>query len=132
VGLFSFYEGLPNAVCEGMACQKPILLSDVCDAGSLVVDGENGFLCDPASPQSIAQAFQRLASASEEQLKKMGLASRRKAEALFAEEVIISFYERVLEAAAVRRPPPGNCTWPTSVPQSAFRTLERWQSDKEV
>ncbi len=131
VGLFSSYEGLPNVVCEGMACQKPILLSDVCDAGSLVVDGENGFLCDPASEQSIAHAFHRLSSASEEQRQKMGLASRRKAQILFNESTIISSYEMVLEAAVFRRPPPENCTWPALVPQSALRTIARWQNDNK-
>lgn len=130
VGLFSFYEGLPNVVCEGMACQKPILLSDVCDAGSLVVDGENGFLCDPASPQSIAQAFRRLTAAQESLRSKMGLASRAKAENLFREETIVAFYERILAAAALRLPPPENCGWPVTVPRSAFRTLEKWQHDK--
>lgn len=131
VGLFSYYEGLPNAVCEGMACRKPILLSDVCDAGNLVLDGENGFLCDPASPASIAQTFRRLASASESQREEMGLASRQKAEALFAEQTVLTCYERILQAAALRRPPPENCTSPAAVPQSAIRTLERWQSGQE-
>ena len=110
VGLFSFYEGLPNVVCEGMACQKPILMSDVCDAGSLVVDGENGFLCDPASPPSIAEAFRKLISAPQAQLRSMGLASRRKAEVLFAEATIVRCYEQVLEAAALHLPPPSNST----------------------
>ncbi|HEY3856183.1 MAG TPA: glycosyltransferase [Verrucomicrobiae bacterium] len=131
VGLFSFYEGLPNAVCEGMACEKPILLSDVCDSGSLVVERENGFLCDPASPESIAQGFERLATASEEERQRMGLASRQKAEALFAEDGIITSYERILQAAADRRPPPMDCTWPALVPQSALSTVERWQRERQ-
>ena len=67
VGLFSFFEGLPNAVCEGMACGKPILLSNVCDAGNLVQEGKNGFLCDPSSPESMAKAFGRLAATSSEE-----------------------------------------------------------------
>jgi glycosyltransferase involved in cell wall biosynthesis len=132
VGLFSFYEGLPNAVCEGMACQKPILLSDVCDAGSLVVEGENGFLCDPGSPQSIAQAFRRLATTSEKEREEMGIASRQKAEALFAGGPVNAIYEKVLQAAALRLPPPENCTWPVIVPQSAMHTLKKWHYDKEA
>lgn len=98
VGLFSFYEGLPNAVCEGMACGKPILLSNVCDAGKLVVDGKNGFLCDPFSPESIAHAINRLASTSPTERLQMSRKSRVMAERLFNEEMIVASYDQILTA----------------------------------
>jgi glycosyltransferase involved in cell wall biosynthesis len=56
----SFYEGLPNAVCEALAAGMPVLVSDVCDHSLLVEDGRRGFLFDPASPESIAAALQKL------------------------------------------------------------------------
>ncbi len=126
VGLFSFFEGLPNAICEGMACGKPVILGDVCDAGSLVRDGRNGFLCDPHSPTSIADAIKRLAAVKEEDLQQMGWESRRMAEGLFAEEVVTDCYERILKAAVLRRPVPNDCNWPVEVPGSALRTVEQW------
>ena len=46
----SFYEGLPNAVCEALACGIPALVSDVGDHGKLVSAGKTGFLFDPHDP----------------------------------------------------------------------------------
>ena len=102
VGLFSKYEGLPNVVCEGMACGKPIVMSDVCDARRLVEDGKNGFLCDRTSPDSIANALNRVTALTERQFQEMGRESRRKAEALFDMAQIVGEYEAVLEST--RRP----------------------------
>jgi glycosyltransferase involved in cell wall biosynthesis len=97
VGLFSEYEGLPNAVCEGMACGKPILMSDVCDARCLVEDGKNGFLCDPHSPESIAKALKNIIRLTNAQLQEMGQESRRKAEILFDMSHILTAYEDVFD-----------------------------------
>jgi glycosyltransferase involved in cell wall biosynthesis len=126
VGLFSFFEGLPNVVCEGMACGKPILLSNVCDAGNLVQDGKNGFMFDPSSPESIAKAFQRLIDLSEMERRQMGAESRRMAERLFSEDVVIERYERILTRAAHHEPTSSDCNWPAEVPESAARSVERW------
>ena len=126
VGLFSFFEGLPNAVCEGMACGKPILMSNVCDAGNLVRDGENGFLCDPDSPESIAAAIRRLVATDAGKRRKMGEASRKKAEELFRSDIVIDRYERILEASASRQKNVKLPCWPPEVPESALRTVNRW------
>lgn len=101
--LASYYEGLPNAVCEGMMLGKPILMSDVCDARSLVQEGTNGFLFNPCSPESIADAFGKFARLSHEERSRMGGASRVKAETLFNVGLVTDHYLRVLEAAARRK-----------------------------
>src|SRR5690606_17309888 len=53
VGLFSLYEGLPNAICEAMALGKPIICSRVSDLPKLIIENVNGFLCNPEDPDSI-------------------------------------------------------------------------------
>jgi glycosyltransferase involved in cell wall biosynthesis len=126
VGLFSEYEGLPNVVCEGMACGKPIVMSDVCDARYLVVDGKNGFLCDPSSPQDMAEKIRRLVALNESERLRLGLESRRMAERLFAEELVLERYERILLVASRHEPIATDCNWPTDVPESAMRTADRW------
>jgi len=55
--LGSFYEGLPNAICEALACGTPVLASNVCDNPRLVQDGVTGFLFDPKNPQDIAKCI---------------------------------------------------------------------------
>ncbi len=125
VGLFSFFEGLPNVACEGMACGKPILLSNVCDAGNLVQDEVNGYLCDPASPEDIAVKIQQLVTLSESERHRMGVASRRMAEHLFAEAVVIDHYERILTSTAQRKSIPVDCTWPPQVPETSIASVER-------
>ena len=112
VGLFSEYEGLPNGVCEGMACGRPIVMSDVSDARQLVEDGKNGFLCDPHSPVSIAEALRRMASLTTGERLQMGLESRRRAEQLFDADIIMGRYERILESASRRAPVPVDCSKP--------------------
>ncbi len=125
VCLFSFFEGLPNAVCEGMACGKPILLSNVCDSGNLVQNGKNGFLCEPSSSEDIAEKIQLLVDMSELERCQMGKESRKMAERLFDENVVIDRYERILLRASHHESIPTDCNWPPEVPESARKTVER-------
>jgi glycosyltransferase involved in cell wall biosynthesis len=100
VVLPSFIEGLPNAICEGMACGRPVLASRVGDVEMLVRPGRNGFLFDPARPESIAQAILDFCRLPRERRIEMGHESRRLAEDLFAPGPVAAAYARLLEAAA--------------------------------
>jgi glycosyltransferase involved in cell wall biosynthesis len=115
----SFYEGLPNTVCEGMMLGKPILMSAVCDAGNLVEEGRNGYLFDPNSPATIAGALSRFAALSGAARGEMGEVSRKKAEALFDLTTVGNHFLVVLEAAAKRE---GVALehWPAAVPDTAY------------
>ena len=126
VALFSFYEGLPNIVCEGMACGKPIIMSDVCDAGNLVGNGQNGFLCDPSSPSSIAGSLEKFCSLDESQRGVMGQASRVRAEELFDERHIVDRYEQLMHQGTRGLLDPRDWSWPLAVPESALATLAKW------
>lgn len=119
VVLASLYEGLPNTVCEGMACGRPILMSDVCDSGNLAVDGRNGMTFDPLSADDIARTVVRFCRSSTEARRLMGLASRELAERAFGAEPFLDGYTRILEAAARRqRITPQH--WVPEVPASAL------------
>lgn len=96
VGLFSTFEGLPNVICEAMACGKPVIMSDVCDARNLVSDGTTGFLCDPDDPKSIAKALHRFVGLSLDERSAMGSRARTVAEDLFSREALLNAYEEVL------------------------------------
>jgi glycosyltransferase involved in cell wall biosynthesis len=92
VGLFSFFEGLPNAVCEGMACGKPIIASDVSDVPLLVEDKVNGVLCCAEDVESIVTGLRYLMNATPETLSEMGRKGRIKAEKLFDQDMILEQY----------------------------------------
>lgn len=120
----SLYEGIPNTVCEAMACGKPILMSAVCDAGNLVKDGENGFLFSPDDPSDIAEAICKFASLTLAERQRMGEKSRKMAEEYFDIRKFADAYEAVLNAASRRQRP--NCGhWVPEVPQTALDYLKR-------
>jgi len=88
IGLFSEYEGLPNAICEGMMIGKPIIMSRVSDY-DVLVDNKNGCLCEWDNPQSISDAFSTMINKSESDLQIMGQESIKKAKELFDKEKIM-------------------------------------------
>jgi glycosyltransferase involved in cell wall biosynthesis len=97
VGLFSEYEGLPNAICEGMACGKPIVASAVGDLGLFIKPSVNGFLCDPYDVESISAALCSLIDATCDQLREMGGRNREFAEENFDKNCIRRQYLELLQ-----------------------------------
>lgn len=53
----SFYEGLPNVLCESFFLGIPVLASNVCDNPVLIGNNDRGFLFDPSDPATIANAL---------------------------------------------------------------------------
>lgn len=88
----SFYEGVPNVVCEAMACGLPVIASDVCDNNKFILDGYNGFLFNPSDYRSISKALIMFSKMSTNDVKKMGSRSRIKAKELFSEKLFIAKY----------------------------------------
>lgn len=97
VALFSKYEGLPNAICEGMMAGKPVIMTRVSDYNTLIVDGKNGFLCDADDVSSIAETFRKLMNVSNQKLESMGKASKEMAERLFSSDRIIKEWINLIE-----------------------------------
>lgn len=95
VALFSEVEGLPNTICEGMMCGKPILMSRMSDYSTFVTP-ENGFLCDAKDPESIAQAIRQFLALSPEQQQQMGKRSKELAMQLFDAEKNVEQWENLL------------------------------------
>lgn len=127
VWLPSLYEGLPNTICEAMACGKPILMSAVCEAGNLVKDGENGFLFSPMDTSDIARAIYKFVSLSQHERHMMGEKSRKMAEKYFDIHKFADIYESVLYAASKRQRP--NCGhWMPEVPQTALDSFKLFKN----
>ena len=60
VVLPSASEGMPLSVLEAMSCNKPVLVTPVGELVHLIVDGENGFLCDTHSVDSLAARIEEI------------------------------------------------------------------------
>jgi len=93
----SFYEGLPNAICEALACGRPVLAGNVCDHPRLVQDGLTGFLFDPSNPTAIAAAILRFAELNKEDRNDMGRQARLLAERELSLDVYVSRYEKLFQ-----------------------------------
>ena len=55
----SEHDGTPNTLLEAMACGCFPVAGDIESVREWIQDGVNGLLCDPASPESLAQAILR-------------------------------------------------------------------------
>jgi glycosyltransferase involved in cell wall biosynthesis len=92
VGLFSLFEGLPNAIIEGMASGKPIIATDISDIRYIVKNEENGIIINNTDAQSIAKALYVLLQLSTKELIEMGKKSRILALHYFSKKNTIEKY----------------------------------------
>ena len=102
----STLEGFGLTVAEAMSCGRPVVVSDRGSLPELVVDGEGGFLCDPADRQAFIR--NTLLLLSDPMLRrKFGVANRARVDRLFRWDrcaaATAQVYEEVL--AAWRRKP---------------------------
>jgi glycosyltransferase involved in cell wall biosynthesis len=95
MGLFSFYEGFPNVISEGMSCAKPIVCSAVSDLSDLFSYNRN-LLCDPADPVSIKKAICYLINLSDNELIQIGRKNEELAKKAFDKENNVSAYLQLL------------------------------------
>jgi glycosyltransferase involved in cell wall biosynthesis len=98
----SFYEGLPNAICEALACGRPVLASAVCDHPRLIQEGITGFLFDPTKADDIAHAIYKCHLLSKEERVRMGRKARQYAESELSLDNCSRRYEALLSRLAER------------------------------
>lgn len=93
----SLYEGYPNVLCEAMSCGLPVICSNVCENPLLVRDNVNGYLFDPFSVESIADAINKMFSCSLEERKRMGRQNRKCVIAENSRDVFVKRYIKLFE-----------------------------------
>jgi glycosyltransferase involved in cell wall biosynthesis len=93
----SFHEGLPNSICEALACGRPVLASRVCDHPALVQDGSSGYLFNPQSPDDIAKTILRFSDLPPNTRENMGRAARRYAEEHLSLARMTDEYEQLFQ-----------------------------------
>ena len=96
MALFSWLEGLPNVICEGMTIGKPIVMTRVSDY-DVLIDETNGFLCDWNDVESIKRVLIKVIHLDRDELLSMGNCSRQKAIELFSRERVINSWINLIE-----------------------------------
>lgn len=92
----SYGEGLPNVVCEALACGRPILLSKTLDHANLIQDGVSGFLFDYTKPSQLAEKIKQFDEMTLEERRWMGQNGRQFAEKNLGVDRYINEYEELL------------------------------------
>lgn len=95
-------ETFSLAALEAMALGKPLVMTEIGGAAELIVDGEQGFLCQPGDIDRLSLLLTRLASVALRA--QMGEAARQRVRALFRAETMTSGFtghiERLLRGGA--------------------------------
>ncbi len=111
----SHREGFPRSAMEAAASAVPVIATDIRGCRQVVAHGQTGLLVPLHDPLRLATAIEELAL-DPALRRRMGVAGRRKAEAEFDDQAVISktldAYERVLTSA--KSPKRRRMPWSTS------------------
>lgn len=98
----SYFEGLPNAVLEAMAAERPVVATRVGSLADVVVQGETGYLFDVGDVDALVDRVGRLL-ADPERAAAMGRAGAQRVRARFDVErawpLFVTAVEQALRAA---------------------------------
>jgi glycosyltransferase involved in cell wall biosynthesis len=97
VVLPSYREGLPRSLLEAAAMARPMVATDVPGCRDVVVDADNGFLCEPRSAESLADAMDRMLRLAPANREAMGLRARARAEGEFDQRLVVEAYLEALK-----------------------------------
>lgn len=91
----SIMEGLPNVVCEALACARPVIVSDTLDHVNLVQDGISGLRFDPAQPADLAEKILKMMRLTPAERLEMGKSGRKFAEEHLSQALLVDHYEQL-------------------------------------
>jgi glycosyltransferase involved in cell wall biosynthesis len=95
-------EGTTTTLMEALACEVPVVATDVGAVSEVVVDGECGYLVEPNSPEVFADRVEQLLG--EDRLRReLGAAGRVRTVARFDVNICIGRYIEAFEGAAAYR-----------------------------
>jgi len=100
VVLPSYREGLPRALLEASAMERPVIATEVPGCRQAVEHGITGLLCKPRSSASLAEAMTAFAQMAPAERADMGRKGRAKVKREFSEERVVTAYLDILRDVA--------------------------------
>jgi glycosyltransferase involved in cell wall biosynthesis len=100
----SYREGLSRVLLEAAAMGRPIVTTDVTGCRDIVREGENGFLCEARSAESLTAALIRACEVGDARWQRMADAGRARILAEFSQDRVIALYLQALADAGVHSP----------------------------
>ena len=100
VVLPSYREGTSRVLLEAAAMGKPLIATDVPGCRETIDPEVTGYLCRLRDAESLAQAMNRMATASPQVRSKMGMAGRAKMVREFDQGIVISQYVQAIAECA--------------------------------
>jgi glycosyltransferase involved in cell wall biosynthesis len=100
----SYYEGLPGSLLEAMACQLPIVATEVPGNIELIEHGKNGILVPSRDSSALFRAVMDLLE-NPDKGENLGKKARRTIENKFTWDVvsdrILSYYDSILQRSSI-------------------------------
>ncbi len=93
----SLYEGMSNVVLEAMACGIPVIAHDACGMAEMIAHEQSGLVGAICKPEDFQCLLEQLLC-DEVATKAYGLKARKRAESLFAMEVMLRNYTDLFRA----------------------------------
>jgi galacturonosyltransferase len=90
VVLPSYHEGMSNVLLEAAATGRALITTDIPGCREAVEDGVTGYLCRKRDAASLRESLDRFIRLSEDERREMGLRGRRKMEAEFEKQMVVS------------------------------------------
>ena len=90
----SLREGLPRAVVQGLAAQKPVVAYNLDGAPEIVFNDETGYICPPETVKDVEDALTKLVN-SKDLRDKLGLNGRKLVSSKFAWQKMVDDLEDV-------------------------------------
>ncbi len=95
----SYREGIPRAILEAMAMERPIITTEVPGCKETVINGINGFLVKPKSAPALAEAMEQVINLNIDELVNMGKQSYNLVKKRFSTGVVIPQYIEIIKEA---------------------------------
>lgn len=86
----SYHEGMSNVLLEAASSGRPLITSAIPGCMEAVEDGVSGYLCESRNAEALLISLRRFAQLTPEERRDMGLAGRRRMEALFDKKAVVA------------------------------------------